>query len=198
MVASAGNGAHMSGVAPAPDRRRARAPRLAARCPAVVSFGAGRWEGETEDLGTSGCRIVAHFALRRGEVVSLLLRFPAVPFELKVTGTVAWGSTTPPYRTGVAFAKGQEGDARRFVRAVQATHPAIRPSPTRGAPSPGGPDLTAAERELLDRPAEGTRPTLWRSDAPGPRSLSWAPGCGSTALIAKCAGSAGGRGPHSS
>lgn len=154
-------------MAPAPDRRRPRAPRLTARCPAVVSFGAGRWEGETEDLATSGCRIVAHFPLRRGEVVSLVLRFPAVPFELKVTGTVAWASKAPPYRTGVAFVKGQEDDAKRFVRAVRAADPAVVPAASGGAPQPGEPAPVAPEEPgHRARP----RPTLWRADAPGPRT----------------------------
>lgn len=148
---------------PTSERRHPRAPRLSARCPAVVAFGAGRWNGETEDLASSGCRIVAHLALRCGEVLSLVLRFPGVPFELKVTGTVAWAAKAPPYRTGVAFAKGQEDDARRFVRAVLSADRSVRPAPTRGAPRAPGEDAPAE----VEAPAQRTRPTLWRADAPG-------------------------------
>ena len=100
-----------------------RAPRVAARCPAEVTFGAGRWAGLTEDLGTGGCRIVARLALRPGEPVSLKLRYGGVGFSLEVVGTVAWTAPRAPWRTGVAFARGQEELARRFLRAVLATSP---------------------------------------------------------------------------
>lgn len=100
-----------------------RAPRVAARCPAEVAFGAGRWLGLTEDLGAGGCRIVSRLALRPGEPVSLKLRYGGVSFVLDVVGTVAWTAPRPPWRTGVAFARGQEEKARRFVRAVLTASP---------------------------------------------------------------------------
>jgi hypothetical protein len=102
-----------------------RDPRVAARCPAEVMFGAGRWIGLTEDLGPGGCRIVARLALRPGEPVTLRLRYGGVGFPLDVVGTVAWTAPRPPWRTGVAFARGQEEDSRRFVRAVLATSPEL-------------------------------------------------------------------------
>jgi hypothetical protein len=102
-----------------------RAPRLAARCPAEVAFGAGKWTGLTEDLGNGGCRIVARLALRPGESVSLRLRYGGVDFALDVVGTVAWTARRPPWRAGVAFARGQEEKARRFVRAVLARSPEL-------------------------------------------------------------------------
>src|SRR5512140_700128 len=109
-----------------------RAPRVAARCPAEVAFGAGRWVGLTEDLGAGGCRIVARLALRPGEPVSLKLRYAGVGFVLDVVGTVAWTAPRPPWRTGVAFARGQEEKARRFVRAVMATSPELEVVGARG------------------------------------------------------------------
>ncbi len=102
-----------------------RAPRVAAKCPAEVAFGAGRWVGLTEDLGAGGCRIVARLALRPGEPVSLKLRYGGVGFVLDVVGTVAWTAPRPPWRTGVAFARGQEEKARRFVRAVLTAAPEL-------------------------------------------------------------------------
>ncbi|HET6439825.1 MAG TPA: PilZ domain-containing protein [Anaeromyxobacter sp.] len=102
-----------------------RVPRFAARCPAEVAFGAGRWTGLTEDLGAGGCRIVARLALRPGEPVALKLNYGGVGFPLDVVGTVAWTSARPPWHTGVAFARGQEDKARRFVRAVLSTAPAL-------------------------------------------------------------------------
>jgi hypothetical protein len=79
--------------------------------------------GLTEDLGAGGCRIVARLALRPGEPVSLRLRYSGVAFALDVVGTVAWTAPRPPWRTGVAFARGQEDMARRFVRAVLSASP---------------------------------------------------------------------------
>lgn len=109
-----------------------RAPRVAARCPTEVAFGAGRWVGLTEDLGPGGCRIVARLALRPGEPVSLRLRYGGVSFALDVVGTVAWTAPRPPWRAGVAFARGQEDKARRFVRAV------LEASPDLGVESAAG------------------------------------------------------------
>ncbi len=102
-----------------------RAPRLSAKCPAEVAFGAGRWIGLTEDLGAGGCRIVARLALRPGEPISLRIRYGGVAFALDVVGTVAWTTPRPPWRTGVAFARGQEDKARRFVRAVLTRSPEL-------------------------------------------------------------------------
>jgi tetratricopeptide (TPR) repeat protein len=102
-----------------------RAQRVTAKCPAEVVFGAGRWVGLTEDLGAGGCRIVSRLALRPGEPVSLKLRYGGVEHELDVVGTVAWTAPRPPWRTGVAFARGQEEKARRFVRAVLAAAPEL-------------------------------------------------------------------------
>ena len=118
-----------------------RAPRLAAKCPAEVIFGAGRWTGLTEDLGAGGCRIVARLALRPGEPVSLRIRYGGVDFALDVVGTVAWTARRPPWRAGVAFARGQEESARRFVRAVLARNPELGAVPeggTRTAPEAAG------------------------------------------------------------
>ena len=109
-----------------------RALRVAARCPAEVAFGAGRWVGLTEDLGAGGCRIVARLALRPGEPVTLKLRYGGVNLVLDVVGTVAWTTPRPPWRTGVAFARGQEEKARRFVRAVVAAFPELAPEKTPG------------------------------------------------------------------
>jgi len=105
-----------------------RAPRLGARCPAEVAFGAGHWVGFTEDLGAGGCRIVARLALRPGEPVSLRLSYGGVRFALEVVGTVAWTAPRPPWFTGVAFARGQEERARRFVRAVLEASPELEPA----------------------------------------------------------------------
>ena len=130
-----------------------RAPRLNAQCPAEVLFGAGRWVGLTEDLGTGGCRIVSRLALRPGETVTLRLRYGGVP-PLDVVGTVAWTAARPPWKTGVVFARGQEEKARRFVRAVLAVSPdlgASRPTaarvPARTAPGARPPTALLKPRE---------------------------------------------------
>jgi tetratricopeptide (TPR) repeat protein len=137
-----------------------RAPRVPARCPAEVKFGAGRWNGLTEDLGAGGCRIVARIALRPGELVSLKLSYTGVREALDVVGTVAWTASRPPWRAGVAFARGQESKAKRFVKAVLAAAPELTAPPTpnggfrlpdtRPAPAPAP---TPPPRALLGPPA---------------------------------------------
>lgn len=143
-----------------------RAARVAARCATEVRFGAGRWTGLTEDLGAGGCRIVARLALRPGEPVSLKLRFGGVRDALEVVGTVAWSTPKPPWTTGVAFARGQEEKAKRFVKAVlaaapelaEAQHPeggfraakaAPRPTPPPAPPALLGPRAGRVEALLL-------------------------------------------------
>jgi hypothetical protein len=111
-------------MAAVPQQTR-RAPRVPARCSTEVRFGAGCWTGLTEDLGTGGCRIVARIALRPGEPVSLKLRFGGVRQALEIVGTVAWTAAKAPWTTGVAFARGQEEKARRFVKAVLASAPEL-------------------------------------------------------------------------
>jgi hypothetical protein len=131
-----------------------RGPRVAARCPAEVVFGAGRWVGLTEDLGAGGCRIVARLALRPGEPVTLKLRYGGVGCPLDVVGTVAWTAPRPPWRTGVAFARGQEEKARRFVRAVIATSPELEVVGARGGTRtpPPLPRVAARPRSTLLEP----------------------------------------------
>lgn len=107
-----------------PEESR-RTLRVAARCAASIRFGAGAWETETEDLGPGGCRFVARIHLRRGEPVQVVLAHRAVPFEVRLGATVAWAAGAPPYRTGVAFARGQEGEAGRFVSALRTGVPAL-------------------------------------------------------------------------
>jgi len=134
-----------------------RAPRVAARCPATISFGAGRWEGETEDLGAGGCRFVARLALRPGEPVSLKLQYGGLRSALDVVGTVAWTAVRPPWRTGVSFARGQEEKARRFLRAVLSATPGLAAARAevgfRSAPQPPPTSKRLPETLLAPRAA---------------------------------------------
>jgi hypothetical protein len=102
-----------------------RRPRVPARLAATVAFGAGRWELETEDVSEGGFQFVSRLPLRRGEAIRVQLRSRHVPFALDASGTVAWTSATPPFRTGVAFATGEERRRERFVKALLAAEPAL-------------------------------------------------------------------------
>lgn len=131
-----------------------RALRLAAHCTVRVGFGAGAWQAETEDVGATGCRFVAKLPLRRGEAVRLRLQFEGVPFALEVAGSVAWCARKAPWRTGVAFARGQEQVVERFVRAVAVAAPALAlqaVAARRPARAPVVPDRTVAERRAQAR-----------------------------------------------
>jgi hypothetical protein len=132
-----------------------RATRLAARCAATVAVSAARWQTETEDLSAGGCRVTSKLPLRRGDRVALALRFRGVPFPLEISGTVAWASGAPPYRSGIAFARGRETDASRFVKAVMGAAPALSralaAAPASSAPRPPA-HASPAEDPAYPRP----------------------------------------------
>lgn len=98
-----------------------RAPRSPSRCAIQVRTAEAAWSAETEDISPLGCQLVAPGAVARGLPMTLVFANPKVPGSLKVEGKVAWGSSRPPWRVGVAF--GEEGRPsvdRWFARLVAA------------------------------------------------------------------------------
>jgi hypothetical protein len=103
-----------------------RAPRAPARCRAAVVHSQGRFEAETEDIGSMGCQVVSPRAIRKGEPVELLVTNPRVDEPLGVVGRVAWVSAREPWRVGIAFDAGElEASARWFDRLLEA-YPGLR------------------------------------------------------------------------
>ncbi|HYD39383.1 MAG TPA: PilZ domain-containing protein [Anaeromyxobacter sp.] len=157
-------------MAAVPQQTR-RAPRVPARCSTEVRFGAGRWTGLTEDLGPGGCRIVARIALRPGEPVSLKLRFGGVRQALEIVGTVAWTAAKAPWTTGVAFARGQEEKARRFVKAVLASAPELAAAQDAEGGYRSGRPAPVARPEPAARPAPAGPPGAEARPAPAAGAL---------------------------
>jgi PilZ domain len=81
-----------------------RFPRLATRCRARVRDRFGLWEGETEDVGPRGCRIVMPRTQTVGALVSLTLECERLVEALEVAGQVVWASSARPARAGISFA----------------------------------------------------------------------------------------------
>ena len=102
-----------------------RAPRAPSRCVTQVRTGAGAFAAETEDIGPSGCQLVAPGALARGALLTLTFANPKVKGALSVEGTVAWGSQRPPWRVGVAFGERSQASARLWYEALVAAHPGL-------------------------------------------------------------------------
>lgn len=99
-----------------------RAPRASSRCAAHVQAPGAAWETETEDIGPHGCQLVAPTAVARGTVIQITATSERVPGELRVAGRVAWVSSQPPWRVGVAFAEAARPAAQAwFERLVAAT-----------------------------------------------------------------------------
>ncbi len=102
-----------------------RAPRAPSRCVTQVRTGAAAFAAETEDIGPSGCQLVAPGALARGAPLTLTFANPKVKGALSVEGKVAWGSPRPPWRVGVAFGERSQASARLWYEALVAAHPGL-------------------------------------------------------------------------
>jgi len=102
-----------------------RAPRALSRCATQVRAGAAAFAAETEDIGPTGCQLVAPGALARGQAVTLVFANPKVKGALSVEGKVAWGSSRPPWRVGVAFGARSRGEAERWFQQLVAAHPGM-------------------------------------------------------------------------
>jgi hypothetical protein len=102
-----------------------RAPRAPSRCVTQVRTGAAAFAAETEDIGPTGCQLVAPGALSRGVPVTLTFANPKVKGALSVEGMVAWGSSRPPWRIGVAFGEKSRPSAQLWFEALVAAHPGL-------------------------------------------------------------------------
>jgi hypothetical protein len=102
-----------------------RAPRAPARCSAQVEAPDASWATETEDIGPSGCQLVAPRAMARGLPLGLVITNPRMPGSLKAVGMVAWCSPQAPWRVGVAFADSSREPAERWFNQLVATFPGL-------------------------------------------------------------------------
>ena len=102
-----------------------RAPRAPSRCVTEVRTGATGFAAETEDIGPTGCQLVAPGALPRGQVVMLTFANSKVKGLLSVEGKVAWVSSRPPWRVGVAFGEKSRLGAQLWFERLVAAHPGL-------------------------------------------------------------------------
>jgi hypothetical protein len=102
-----------------------RGPRAPSRCAALVNAPGAAWNTETEDIGPTGCQLVAPTAMARGVQLKLVFSNPRVHGPLKVEGTVAWGSSQPPWRVGVAFADSSGAQAQSWFAQLMAAYPGL-------------------------------------------------------------------------
>jgi hypothetical protein len=85
------------------QEERRRAPRAYASCDAkIVSSGGRHFTARAEDVGTTGCRVVAPEPLARGALLRVLLA--SDHGEVDLLGSVAWASEVAPWRIGIRFA----------------------------------------------------------------------------------------------
>jgi hypothetical protein len=102
-----------------------RAPRAPSRCRVRVKTSAAQWDAETEDVGPHGCQLVAPAPLPRGEALAMALAGPGVREPLSVRAKVAWVSSQPPWRLGVAFEDAARPAASRFFEQLVAARPGL-------------------------------------------------------------------------
>ncbi len=121
----------------------------------------GYWAGPTSDYGPNGCQVSAPLRLEPGSRLFLELVNERVPGPFQLSGRVAWSSTTPPWRSGIAFDEGSVAIAGRFFERLAAAYPGLDtygrapdriPADGILAPLPPPavePLLTGAERDVL-------------------------------------------------
>lgn len=102
-----------------------RAPRAPTRCRVRVQASAAVWDAETEDVGPHGCQLVAPSPLPRGAPLQLALAGPGVREPLTARGKVAWVSSQPPWRLGVAFEEATRPAATRWFEQLVAARPGL-------------------------------------------------------------------------
>ncbi len=102
-----------------------RAPRAPSRCRVRVQAGGAAWDAETEDVGPHGCQLVAPAPLPRGAELLLALAGPGVKEPLSTRGKVAWASSQPPWRLGVAFEEAARPVATRWFALLVAARPGL-------------------------------------------------------------------------
>jgi hypothetical protein len=130
-----------------------RASRILIRCDARLALHSGRFfVACTVDVGPGGCGVAAApVQLTRGERTFFEIEHEGERYFF--TGTVAWSSTTAPWRAGVAFdASSLECAAALFGRIASAHAEAARgvdriPEDAILAPTPVPGTLTALPRE---------------------------------------------------
>lgn len=144
-----------------------RAPRAPSRCRARAQSGGSTWDAETEDVGPNGCQLVAPAPLPRGAALMLALVGPGVKEQLTVRAKVAWVSSQPPWRLGIAFEEASRPASARWFEQLVAARPGLgnfRRVPDRLpvdamvflAPPPRFADFTADELAVLRHVAGGT------------------------------------------
>ena len=153
-----------------------KAPRAPVRCEARVALREGGfWAGPTSDYGPRGCQVSAPLRLDPGSRLFLELVNERVAGPFQLSGHVAWSSTQPPWRSGIAFDEGSVTVATRFFDRLAAAYPGLDtygrapdriPADGILAPLPPPavePLLTVAERDLIRAVGPGATPQALRS-----------------------------------
>jgi hypothetical protein len=107
-------------------RNRRRAPRVPIRCLAIGALPDGRvWASQTEDLSRKGCQLALPERLVPGGPIALTISDERLDDALEVRGRVAWISTQPPWRAGVAFETSETERATAWFERLVAAHPDV-------------------------------------------------------------------------
>jgi len=134
-----------------------RGPRLTVRCAVRVALRKGGFfHSCTTDVGPGGCQITAPYRLESGERVYLEVDCES-PGPSVLTGHVAWSSSEPPWRGGVAFDQGSIDMAVALFRGLSSEGASADPAAERlpldailvPTPIPGSLAVAPVEVEVL-------------------------------------------------
>jgi hypothetical protein len=107
-------------------RNRRRAPRVPIRCLVIGTLGdAGVWASQTEDLSAKGCQLPVPDRLVPGGPIDLTVSDERLDDALEVGGRIAWITTQPPWRAGVAFDGGDTARAEAWFERLVGAHPEL-------------------------------------------------------------------------
>jgi len=148
-----------------------RVPRAPASCEARCLLpGGGFWASDTTDVSPGGIQLHAPGPFNVGDPLKLTLTSERVEGLLATTGRVAWASTKPPWRIGVAFDAPFTGDSARWFEKLLAAYPGL-------ATFQNAPSSIETSTTIFLGPAPRVAPDLTRDEA----TLLRAVGAGTTA-----------------
>lgn len=140
-----------------------RSPRIPVGFSVRIALRSGTFlEARTVNVGPGGCAVETPCRVEPGERAFAEIKDPHVGAHMFV-GRVAWTSSAPPWRSGIAFDAGSGRVAAALFSEVVAVHPAVvdvvERIPTDAVlaptPVPGDVQVVPAEKEILEALGSG-------------------------------------------
>ncbi len=131
-----------------------RAPRAPIRCEARLAVrDGGYFASATRDYGPGGCQVPTPVPLTPGSRIFVELSHANTPVPFRISGRVAWASSDPTPRAGIAFDDASRRPAANLYERLTGADPT-------GNGSACAPDRIPVGAELAPAPPPGPAPAL--------------------------------------